>query len=76
MSDIGTEAADPESEALFLVAYQRMLGALRPQERAYWLARTEGMTWRDIETAGIADRNRQPAIKGRIREVFRRHFER
>ena len=65
---------DPESEALFRVAYEQMLTSLRPLERAYWLARINGMTWRDIEEKGIADRNLQPEIKTRIREAFRHYF--
>lgn len=65
---------DIENMMLFNIAYEQLLAVLSHQECAYLTARLQGLGWRDIERAGIADRNRQPVIRKRLRHLFFKHF--
>ena len=69
-----TNYRNPEETALFNVGYERFLRDLDVEERDYWNARLEGLSWRDIERLKIAHRNQHAPLKRCIREKFRKWF--
>ncbi len=71
-----TDYRNPEETALFNVSYERFLRDLTVAERGFWDVKMEGGTWIDIERRKVANRNDQPAIRRRLREKFRKWFER
>jgi hypothetical protein len=70
-----TDYRDPEETALFNVSYERFLQDLTAGERAFWNAKLEGLTWKDLERRKMVGRNQHAGVKRSIREKFRKWFE-